>query len=374
MSNLGKREYVVIGAGVVGASIAWGLARLGTKPLVLDEGDLASRASRANQALIWVQCEGNGLADYALWTLASARQWPQLAAELKAETGIDVALSRQGGFSFCLNNAELDQRTRVLESIARETGGRAAPFSVLDGKETRARLPGVSSAAAGATFCPEDGHVNVLRMYHSLHAAMVLRGCDYRADHGVESIESVTGGFRIKGSWGEVQAEKVVLAAGLGNERLAPMVGLHSPLKRCKGQILVTEKCAPFFPYASLLIIQSAEGGILIGASKDASSLSHMTNQSINAVLAQRALLVFPQLAKLNLVRSWAGFRIKTPDEFPIYEQSASAPGAFVVTCHSGVALAASHAFVLAPQILGGQLSAGLSTYSARRFRVPQDH
>jgi glycine/D-amino acid oxidase-like deaminating enzyme len=374
LANLGKREFVVIGAGVVGASIAWGLARAGARPLVLDEGDLAPRASRANHALVWVQGEGHGLADYGLWTLGSARRWPQLAAELKAETGIDVALSQQGGFSFCLSRAELDRKAGILESIDRETGGRTSPFMVLDSNETRTRLPGASAAVAGTIFCPDDGHVNVLRLFHALHAAMAVRGCEYRACHGVEAIEPVTGGFRLTGTWGEVQAEKVVLAAGLGNERLAPMVGLHSPLKRCKGQILVTEKCAPFFPYASLLIIQSSEGGILVGASKDPSSPSPATSQPINAVLAQRALLVFPQLAALNVVRSWAGFRIKTPDEFPVYEQSARAPGAFVATCHSGVCLAANHALVLAPQILAGQLSAELSPYSARRLRVPQDH
>jgi glycine/D-amino acid oxidase-like deaminating enzyme len=91
-------------------------------------------------------------------------------------------------------------------------------------------------------------------------------------------------------------------------------------------------------------------------------------------MLAKRAVLAFPRLAGLNVVRSWAGFRIKTPDEFPIYEQSPGAPGAFVATCHSGVTLAANHALVLAPQILAGRLDPGLSPFSARRFRVPQDH
>jgi glycine/D-amino acid oxidase-like deaminating enzyme len=170
-----------------------------------------------------------------------------------------------------------------------------------------------------------------------------------------------------------VSAAKVVLAAGLGNERLAPMAGLESPLKRSKGQIIITEKCEPFFPYASTLILQSDEGGIMIGASQEPRIDSILTGQAVNAVLAKRAILAFPRLAELGVVRTWAGFRIKTPDGYPIYEQSQDAPGAFVATCHSGVTLAANHALVLAPWIREGRLDPGLAPYSARRFRVPKD-
>ena len=52
-----RRDYdvAVVGGGLVGAALAWGLAREGQRVVVLDEGDLARRASRANFALVWVQ-------------------------------------------------------------------------------------------------------------------------------------------------------------------------------------------------------------------------------------------------------------------------------------------------------------------------------
>ena len=93
MSHAPRREepdVAVVGGGVVGASIAWGLARKGTRVAVLDEGDTAFRASRGNFALVWVQSKGLGMAEYAAWTKRSAEAWPRLAAELKQETGIDV--------------------------------------------------------------------------------------------------------------------------------------------------------------------------------------------------------------------------------------------------------------------------------------------
>ena len=48
-------DVAVVGLGLVGAALAWGLARAGQRVVVLDEGDLATRASRANFALVWVQ-------------------------------------------------------------------------------------------------------------------------------------------------------------------------------------------------------------------------------------------------------------------------------------------------------------------------------
>jgi glycine/D-amino acid oxidase-like deaminating enzyme len=60
-----------------------------------------------------------------------------------------------------------------------------------------------------------------------------------------------------------------------------------------------------------------------------------------------------------------------SPDGFPIYDESAAAPGAFVVTCHSGVTLAAAHAGLLAPMIARGALDPSVASFSARRFDVP---
>jgi glycine/D-amino acid oxidase-like deaminating enzyme len=363
---------VVIGGGVVGAALAWGLARAApVRPLVLDEGDLAPRASRANNALLWIQGKGLGLPAYALWSQRSAERWPALAAALAEETGIDVMLSQRGGFTFCLSQAELDRERGDLERIALETGGRAAPFEELDSAGTRARLPMIGPAVVGSLYGPRDGQVNMQRLLHALHAALAARGCEYRAGHGVRAIEPGPDGFRIRGDWGDVTCDRVVLAAGLGNAALAPMVGLASPLKWNKGQILVTEKCAPCFPYASTLFIQGGDGGFLIGASSDAQDHSEGTDPTINAVLAKRAVRAFPALGAVGVVRSWAGFRVKTLDGFPIYDQSESAPGAFVATCHSGVTLAAVHALDLAPRFLAGSLDDELSPYRAGRFHVP---
>ena len=59
-----------------------------------------------------------------------------------------------------------------------------------------------------------------------------------------------------------------------------------------------------------------------------------------------------------------------TPDGLPIYQQSKSHPGAFIVTCHSGVTLAAAHALQLARYIAEGALPEELDCFSCERFDV----
>jgi len=89
---------IVIGGGLVGTALAYGLAQRGRNITVLDEGDDAFRASRGNFGLIWVHGKGRGFSPYARWSRESARRWPALAAQLQAETGIDVQARQTGDF------------------------------------------------------------------------------------------------------------------------------------------------------------------------------------------------------------------------------------------------------------------------------------
>jgi glycine/D-amino acid oxidase-like deaminating enzyme len=87
-------DAIVIGGGLVGSAIAYGLVRARLRVALLDEGDVAFRASRGNFGLVWVQSKGDGAPHYQRWTRLSADEWPALAAELEARTGICVGHQR----------------------------------------------------------------------------------------------------------------------------------------------------------------------------------------------------------------------------------------------------------------------------------------
>ena len=77
-----------------------------------------------------------------------------------------------------------------------------------------------------------------------------------------------------------------------------------------------------------------------------------------------------PALAKAQLVRSWAALRVMTPDGLPIYQESPLMPGAYLVTCHSGITLAAAHALRLPDWLEGRDDAPDLSAFSEDRFSV----
>ncbi len=365
-------EITVIGGGLVGSCMAYGLARLGLRVMVLDEGDVARRASRANFALVWVQSKGMGMPQYSAWSLGSSEIWGGLAEMLRDESEIDVVHQRPGGFALCLSEPELAARIAWLQKLQAQPGAPQYPYEVLDHTQTKKLLPELGSDVVGAVYTRFDGHVNSLKLFRALHVAMLRRGVTYRPECPVESVTPDSGGFRIQGPWGEVKTGKVVLAAGLGNARLAPMVGLHAPVIPSKGQVLVTEKTAPFLHYPMGTIRQTDEGGVMMGDSQEDAGFDTVVTNPVISVMADRAMRSFPLLRDLNVVRTWSASRVMSPDGFPIYEQSASAPGAFVVTCHSGVTLAAQHALTLAPHVRDGALPEALSCFAGRRFHVPQ--
>ncbi|RDJ27753.1 FAD-binding oxidoreductase [Bosea caraganae] len=367
-----EADITVIGGGLVGTAIAFGLAQDGARVMMLDEGDIARRASRANFALVWVQAKGIGMPEYATWSKVSADGWAEFAEMLADVSDIDVAFERPGGFMMCLSEAEMEARVRGMKVLQAQPGAPLYPYEILDHAQTKKRMPAIGPDVVGSVYCDLDGHVNSLRLFRALHVAIARLGVSYRPEHAVEAIVPEKDGFRIRGPWGEVATGRVVIAAGLDNARLAPMVGLLAPVVPSKGQIIVTEKAARFLDYPVSTVRQTDEGGVMVGDSQEDLGFDTQVTYPVISLMAQRAVRMFPALAGLNVVRTWSASRVMSPDGFPIYEQSRQFPGAFVATCHSGVTLAAAHALRLAIYIQDGRLPEQMACFSARRLNVPQ--
>ena len=365
------REYdvAVVGGGLLGSAIAWGLGRLGKTVAVLDEGDIAKRASRANFALVWVQSKGLGMPAYTGWTVRASESWGRLAAELKEQTALDVSLQQNGGFHLTLGDDEFEQRGQLVTRMHNQVGAADYKMEMLSASEVGKMLPLIGPEVSGGSFCPLDGHVNSLRTFRAFHTGFRQFGIDYFPGRPVSAIGYSGGEFRLATPKGEIYAGKIVLAAGNANQTLAPMVGLSAPMSPTRGQIVVTERTMPFMPHVLTTIRQTDEGTVMIGDSKEDELDDRVLKHSVSAVMADRAQRMFPHLARLNVVRSWAGIRVMPRDGFPIYDQSESHPGAFVACCHSGVTLASNHAFEIARMVAAGALEPELvGAFSASRF------
>lgn len=363
-------QIAIIGGGLVGAAIGLGLVRGGTSVTLYDEGDVAHRAARGNLGNVWVQGKGLASPPYADLTRHAALAWRSFAAELTDETGIDLRFRQDGAFFCCFSPEELDKRAGQLEA-AEARSQIPSGYSLASLADLRADFPMIGSGVAGATFCKLDGMVDPLRLLRALLAAFQKRGGHYLPRARVEAIAQDGAGFRIVSAGGTGHADRLVLAAGLGNTRLAPQLGLDAPVRPVRGQILVTEKLLPFMPRGISFIRQAADGGLICGESSEEAGFEEVTTRSVLQDTARRAVTVFPFLRDVRTVRAWGALRVMSPDGQPIYQRSAVHPGAFLTSVHSGVTLAPFHAGPLADAIRAGVLPDDISLpFSPARFHV----
>jgi octopine oxidase subunit B len=366
-----RYDAIVIGGGLVGTAIGYGLARQGLKVALVDEGDVAYRASRGNFGLVWVQTKGLGAPHYQRWTRASAAAWPGFAGELEEGTGLALGLAQQGGLQLCLSEGERDRRAAMMAQMEREAGNFGFEHRMLEHAELAAMLPGLGPAVIGGSWTPYDGHVNSLALFHALHKAFAAGGGTYLPNRTIAGADAAPGDFRLTAGGETIAAAKLVLAAGLGNAALAPFFGLSAPVRPQRGQILVTERTTRAWPLPLGNIRQTPEGTIMLGSSEEEVGFDTGQDPAVMRAIARRAVLTFPWLAELQIVRAWAALRVMPPDGLPIYDESRRFPGAFTANCHSGVTLAAAHAKLFAPMVAAGALDPALAPFSAKRFDVP---
>lgn len=365
-------DYTIIGGGVVGLSLAYGLLRQGRRVTVLDGDDGGYRASRGNFGLVWVQGKGLQQPQYARWSRGSASLWRDFANELSDATNSDSGLRQDGGFDFHFDEAELHQRVKELEGLRDALGG-DYPFEVLGHNALKKEEPAIGPKVAGAILCPEDGHVNPLRLLRNLADATRQLGADIRSGVTVETIRPSAGGFRVTTAAGDVvEAGRVILAAGLGNITLGPQLGFAAPVRPQRGQVLITEKLpAGLIRRPSVIARQVDEGAIQIGDSNDESGFDDTEDIATTSRIAARAVTAFPVLSRAKMVRSWGALRVMSPDGLPIYQRSPAHPGAFLVTCHSGITLAAAHARLMPSWFEGATDAPDLEVFREDRFAIP---
>lgn len=368
-------DVVVIGGGTVGAAIGYGLRKHNLRVLLLDGNDRDFRAATANFGLVWAHGKGMGMSAYQMLTRTSLDLWPDFCAELTDTTGIDLQYERNGGLWLCQGEADFAQRQKTLLRLQNQSGGAESDWEMIDRAALERLLPRVrlGREVAGASLGRRDGHSNPLRLLAALHAAIMLRGGQFRGGVTVGSIKNERGrGFTIRFGQEQVSAARIVIAAGLGSKPLAAQVGLDLPIRPQRGQILVTERLEPFLPLPMSGLRQTREGTVMIGVTQEEAGFDTSTTSDAAAAMSAHAIRRIPALSEVKVVRHWAALRIMTPDGFPVYAESETNPGAFVATCHSGVTLAAAHAELFAGFIAAGTLPPSFNAFHHRRFHVPQ--
>ena len=367
-----ETEVLIIGGGIIGAAVGYGLSEHGVCPTVIDEAHYLHRASVGNFGLVWVQGKAVGNRDYAGWTLTAARKYPAFIEQLASQTGIEIHYQQTGGLALCLSESELADKSDAMQTLARQSGDNGYTYAMLTPEKIQQLIPDLKlgKEVIGASFTPHDGCTDPLLLLKALLVGMQNAGGKLVSGCPVHRIDPAVDGYCVQTANGPYFAEKVVLAAGNGIPRLTENLGLKVPVRPQRGQLMVTERVRPILPLPLSGIRQADNGTILLGYSQEEVGFQSETTLDELKRISERAIRSFPALARIRVIRTWAALRVLTPDVAPIYEQPQRYPGLFVVTSHSGVTLASLHADKIAKWILSGERPELSPAFGLRRFHV----
>jgi glycine/D-amino acid oxidase-like deaminating enzyme len=309
-------EIAIVGGGIAGLSSALFLARGGAEVTVLERAEAWSEASGANAGTLSLQVK-------ILPVLTLARRaldlWEQLSG-----MGIDTGFARPGGLRVATSNAQAAELRRYAEQQALL----GVKTDWIEGPALAAFAPWLGASVRAATYCTEDGYASPLLTGPSLVEAVRGVGARLAARSPVTAIERRGDGYRLTVPAGEIACCSLVLAAGPRTTELGRMLGARLPLYVDVNMLSVTEQAPPLIDRVVthiggvLSLKQHRNGTILIGGGWQgqggyASGRRELDHERLMQNLKQAAAVV-PALARLRLVRSWAGFEAVTPDALPL--------------------------------------------------------
>jgi glycine/D-amino acid oxidase-like deaminating enzyme len=383
-------DVVIIGGGVIGTAIAYYLTKLGVRPVLLERGDICAGTSGACDKAISMQSKNPGL--HLDLALESSAMFPSLGEEL----GADLDYHRYGGMIAIENERQM----AIMEKFVERQQSHGLPVEILGGDEARRRQPALSPAILAATYSPADAEVSPLKLTFAFARAARRGGADLRTGTEVRGLLANNG--RVEGvvtGSGAVKAGVVVNAAGVFAPAIGRMAGLELPIKPRRGQIIVTEPMPPIIrgeiwsaryivakynpemirsedPEAADLGVglaagQTPEGTLLIGGTREFVGYDTTVTPEATAAVLRHAVSVLPVLAKVHVIRTFAGLRPYTPDGMPILGPVDGLEGFVMAAGHEGdgIALAPKTGKMIAEYIAGAETDKRLRELTLSRFQ-----
>jgi len=375
----GKPDVVIIGAGVIGLSIAWRLAAGGASVAVFDRGAAGAGASHAAAGMLaaCVEAEPGEEALVALGRASQAR-WPAFAAELQQASGIDVGLRSEGTLVVALtadDQARLHHQLMFQQKLG-------LPLQWISAAETRRREPHLAGKLAGAVLSPEDTQVDNRKLAAALRIAVIAAGAHINEHRPVRAIsligERADGVLLADGT--KVAADVVVLAAGAWSRSIAGMPPeLRPPVRPIKGQMLALrmDAAAPLVTHVvwapGAYLVPRRDGRLLVGATVEEKGYDTSLTAGGMLTLLEAAWRAIPAVEELPIEEMWVGHRPGSRDDAPILG-AAPIRGLVYATGHhrNGILLAPVTADAIARLVLDGLAEPLIRPFGIERF-IPTD-
>jgi glycine oxidase len=365
---MSRCDVVIAGGGLIGGSIAVGLARTGAKVVIVDAGAAGREASWAAAGILSPAHESPEMHSLIPLSRASVELYPQFVRQIEGLTGKEAGFRPYGLLEVFTKDFACEELQKL---VSRQRDGLKG--EILSGGQAREMETSLSAEVEAAILRPADGSVDNRALTAAvLEAARAL---------GVEILENTPAisvsreGKRALGlatSAGNIEAKWTVIAAGCfsagigGAEQYAPVIPT-------KGQ-MVAVRCAAATITRVLMsdgvyLVARNDGRILVGATIERVGFDRVVREDAIGKLLAAAISLVPGLKNHEVVETWSGLRPDSPDHLPILGPT-DIEGLVIATGHfrNGILLAPITAQLICDWIQNQRVSAVYERFSPMRF------
>ncbi len=375
-------DVAVVGAGVVGCSVAYYLAREGIKVALLEREAIGSGSSAHATGFISLLGTEFSPGPSFRFGLDGYREFPSLVEELEEATGMDLLYQRRPSLRLALEESE-EILIKGLMSWQKDH----VAMRWITAADVHELEPRLTPSLRGAVYEDESAQLDSYRLNLALAAGAERKGAQtiLREVTGLMSVGSRITGVRTKG--GDISCGTVVIAAGLWSPPFQRDLGFPVPVGALKGERLLLKYDGD--PLQVLIsspkrghMVSRLDGFLSVGSTggrdydKDqlyqGEDMDRLPTETARVEIMQRAIDVFPDLENASLVQQLAGSRPLSPDRKPIIGPVPGREGVVLATGHTtkGIHLGPITAKAITEYIQGGckKVPTSIETFLPSRF------
>ncbi len=361
-----KTDVVVIGAGVVGCSIAYYLAREGIKVALVERESIGSGSSAHATGFISLLGTEFTPGPSFQFGLESYNEFPQLVADLEEATGMDLLYQRRPSLRLALEESE-EKLIKDMMSWQQEH----VAMRWITAAEVNELEPRLTPDLRGAVYEDESAQLDSYRLNLALAAGAEKKGCQMinrKVTGLVSEGDRITG---VRTDAGDIACDTAVISAGLWSPIFQKDLDFPVPVGALKGErVLLKYDGDPLQVLISSPkrghMISRLDGYLSVGSTGgrdydqdqlyQGEDMDRVPTETARLEIMQRAIDVFPDLETAALVEQLAGSRPLSPDRHPIIGPVPGKDGVVLATGHTtkGIHLGPSTAKAVMEYILGG--------------------
>ena len=375
MSPTGQQRILIIGGGIVGLSIARELHNRGGRQITLvDKGKCGEEASWAAGGMLGPQAEADEAGAFFDICSASRDLYPDFAAELLAETGIDIELDRSGTLYLAFTDNDV-REIRERYEWQRAAGMKVQHWSA---DETRRAEPFISPDVREALFFPDDWQIDNRKLLAALNRYAEINGIDICENRQIERL-TVEDGTVVGAETDDeaFSADTTVLATGAWTSLIKlGIADMPFKVEPIRGQIVTFHTAKRLFRHviysARGYIVPRADGRVLAGSTTEAAGFDKSLTGTAARVLREMASEIAPSTTGLPTSDHWSGLRPVTLDKMPVIGSLDGIAGLYISTAHyrNGILLAPWTAKKAAEFLKDGLGSGYQNMLGPDRFRL----